>query len=401
MNRHIVVVHRWRAPYAEYERYVDHTRTTVTYVTTEVGRDGVPATATEVELVGATDDLPAVRAAVRRLAARHGAPDRIVALKEDDLLVGAELRREWGCPGPTVEETVPFRDKLVMCAAVAGAGVPVPAFAPAPNRAAVLEFAAAHGWPVVVKPKGSSSSAGVVVAHGPADVTAGDVTPDCMVQKFQPGMIYQVDGVFDGSRVVTVRAMRYLQTCLEFRQGTVLGLVEEDDPRIQRMLYSLTERALRALADKPTVFHLEAFVDGDECAFLEVGARTSGGEIPFLWREVHGYDLMAAGWAVALGAEPPAPPADLGEYTGELLVPAPARRPCRVLSVTPMLGTVPGLYAEELLRPGEVLPDADAYYEHVGGRFRFRGTSSAEITAAVEAVAAAYRVTAEHLTTAA
>ncbi len=401
MTRHIVVVHRWRAAYAEYERYVDHTRTTVTYVTTEVGRDGVPASAAGVELVDATDDLPAVRAAVRRLAARHGAPDGIVALKEDDLLVGAELRREWGCPGPTVEETVPFRDKLAMCTAVAATGVAVPAFAPAPNRAAVLEFAAAHGWPVVVKPRASSSSDGVVVAHGPADVRAEDVTADCMVQKFQPGVIYQVDGVFDGSRVVTVRAMRYLQTCLEFRQGSVLGLVQEDDPVAQELLYSLAERALRGLADKPTVFHLEAFLDGDRCAFLEVGARTSGGEIPFLWREVHGYDLMAAGWAVALGETPPPPPADLGDYCGELLAPAPARRPCRVLSVTPMLGTVPGLYAEDLLRPGEVLPDADAYYEHVGGRFRFRGTSTAEITAAVEAVAAAYRVTAEPLSTAA
>ncbi|MFC5289080.1 acetyl-CoA carboxylase biotin carboxylase subunit family protein [Actinokineospora guangxiensis] len=401
MTRHIVVVHRWRAPYAEYERYVDHGRTSVTYVTTEVGRDGVPASAAGVELVAATDDLPAVRAAVLRLAARHGAPDGIVALKEDDLLVGAELRREWGCPGPTVAETVPFRDKLAMCTAVAEAGVAVPAFAPAPDRAAVLAFAAAHGWPVVVKPKASSSSAGVVVAHGPADVRAADVTPDCMVQKFQPGTIYQVDGVFDGSRVVTARASRYLQTCLEFRQGSVLGLVQEDDPRAQELLYSLTERAMRALAGKPTVFHLEAFLDGDACAFLEVGARTSGGEIPFLWREVHGYDLMAAGWAVALGEEPPEPPADLGDYTGELLAPAPARRPCRVLSVTSMLGTVPCLYAEDLVQPGEVLPDADAYYEHVGGRFRFRGTSSAEIAAAVDAVAAAYRVTAEPLSSAA
>ena len=47
------------------------------------------------------------------------------------------------------------------------------------------------------------------------------------------------------------------------------------------------------------------------------------------------------------------------------------------------------------LRPGEILPAADAYYEHVGGRFRFRGTRSADVTAAIAATARDFRVSAE------
>jgi hypothetical protein len=44
-----------------------------------------------------------------------------------------------------------------------------------------------------------------------------------------------------------------------------------------------------------------------------------------------------------------------------------------------------------------VLPAADAYYEHVGGRFRFRGSSSADVEAAILATAAAFRVSGEPL----
>jgi biotin carboxylase len=161
------------------------------------------------------------------------------------------------------------------------------------------------------------------------------------------------------------------------------------------------------------VFHLELFVapDTGECAFLEVGARVGGAEIPFLWREVHGYDLMEAGFRLAMGWSPRAWPAGLGvpspaayavadtgtdgSVAGWLLAPAPAARPCRITEATPMVGRVPGPYAEALLRPGEVLPAAAAYYEHVGGRFRFRGHTSAEVEAAVSATARDFRVRAE------
>jgi hypothetical protein len=56
---------------------------------------------------------------------------------------------------------------------------------------------------------------------------------------------------------------------------------------------------------------------------------------------------------------------------------------------------VPGPYAEALLRPGDILPAADAYYEHVGGRFRFRGRTTAEVEVALAATARDFRVGAE------
>jgi hypothetical protein len=401
---HIVVINRWQERYAEYGRYLDHERYQVSYISTAVGLASVPPGAAATVLVDATDDLPAVRAAVRDLAVRHGAPAAVVALKEDDLLVGAQLRQEWQCPGgPRPHDLLVFRDKGAMCQAIHQAGLAVPAFAEAHDADAVHDFAADHGWPVIVKPHIGSSSAGVVRLEGPADLAAVsfDAEP-LLVQAYCADPIYHVDGVFDGSDVVTYRASRYLNTCLGFRSGSVLGSVEEDDPLLHNAIGEAATRFLAALSDAPTVFHLEIFVGADSqsrpvCTFLEVGARTGGAEIPFVWRELHGYDLMEAAMRTQLGWDIPSVRSagpGTGAVGGWLLVPAPTGRPCRITDATPMVGRVPGPYAESVLRPGQILPAADAYYEHVGGRFRFRGATSAEVEHAIVYTASHYRVAA-------
>ncbi|NUR27763.1 MAG: biotin carboxylase [Catenulispora sp.] len=411
MRPHVVVIHRWRARYAEYERYIDHHEHAVSYVTTEIGASSVTPLAAAVALVEATDDHQAVGDRIHDLVTELGKPVAIIALKEDDLLVAARLRAEWGCSGPTEAELLPFRDKLLMAEAVAAAGVAVPAFAAVWNAEQVRAFGGRHGWPVIVKPRIGSSSAGVVHLTGPADCAGLDFTEPVLAQAYDPRQIYHVDGYFDGSALGPFRASRYLNTTpLGFRSGTCLGSVEEDDSRLVATIGEFGSRALAALTDQPTVFHLEVFADRDtgSCAFLEVGARVGGGEIPFVWREVHGYDLMEAGFRLGLGLEPrpwaSAPGAGVGSSTGAdngpmvggfLLVPAPATRPCRITTVTSMLDRQPGPYAEALLTAGEILPAADAYYEHVGGRFRFRGTSSAEVEAAIIGTAQDFRVSAE------
>lgn len=400
---HVVVLHRWRDRYAHYERYLDHDRYAVTYVTTDVGAAGVPAGAAQVALVTATDDTRQVDAQVRALAGRHGAPQAVVALKEDDLLTAATIGQRWQCPGRTPAQLAPFRDKLAMARAVAAAGLAVPATAPATDPAAVRAHGARHGWPVVVKPRVGSSSDGVRLVAGPEQAGTLPYEADLLVQARCDDPIHHVDGVFDGSSLVTWRVSRYVDTCLGFRDGHPLGSVEVDDRAVREAVHPFATAVLRALTDRPTTFHLELFLgrapDGrHRCTFLEVGARVGGAEIPFVWRDVHGYDLMAAAFAIAMGRDVPAPPAGAapaGEVAGWLLIPAPAQRPCRIAEATSLVGRAPGLYAEVVPQPGEILPAADAYYEHVGARYRFRGPHTAAVRAAVEATARHARVVGE------
>lgn len=399
MTDHVVVLHRWRAPYALYESYLDHTRHRVSYVTTEVGAAGVPVDAAGVELVSATDDLVEVRTAVANLAARYGDPTAIIALKEDDLLTAAHLTVEYSLRGRRPGDLEVFRDKLTMSTAVHGIGLAQPAFASASNPADVIAFGDRHGWPVVVKPRRGSSSEGVrVFRSGDVDPTWRAGPDGAIVQSFVDGTLVHVDGIFDGRIMFPWRVSRYIGSPLDFRRGAWIGSVEVDDPEVVGAVEDYANTLLSALTDHPTPFHLELFLrtDGEghvTCVFVEVAARVGGAEVPFVWREVHEFDLMGEAFRCALGDRPSEPAGrtmESSEYAGFLLVPSPAIRPCRITSIDRVLGTPWApleLYAEETSSVGEIIPDAAAYYEHVGGRFRFRGRSSNAVEKAIHEVA--------------
>jgi 5-(carboxyamino)imidazole ribonucleotide synthase len=110
-------------------------------------------------LLGAPSD----RDALRRLA------DVVDVVTFDHEHVPAELAIELAESGVAVRPSGAAlrhaQDKLVARQAFAAAGLPVPAFAPV-DSAGIGEFAAEHGWPVVVKARrGGYDGRGVTVVH--------------------------------------------------------------------------------------------------------------------------------------------------------------------------------------------------------------------------------------------
>lgn len=400
MSGHILVIHRWRDRHALYERYIDHDAHRVTYVTTELGLLSVPKAAAAVQTVRATDDFTEVMASVNDLSARFGRPDRVIALNEGDLDTVA-LVREWlGCEGQDTEQLARFRDKLVMAEVIAGAGVPAPAFADAPDEAAIRAFADAHDWPVIVKPRKGTASRGVVHLGSEADLARlrGLPVEPRLVQEFCGDAIFHIDGLWTGDRLGPWRASRYVNTCVDFTQGEVLGSVEVDDAELLPVLGEFTAAVAGALSEEPWVFHLEVFVGTDadgrsRLTFLEAGYRVGGAEIPFVWREVHGIDLMRAAVDIQLGRRPDLPVPAEWRTGGWLLVPTPVPTPCRVtacdLPEPPSPGEGP--YAQLVPQVGRLIPKVGGY-EHVGARFRFQGDSSGEVEKAIIRTASQFRL---------
>ncbi|MEU0270691.1 biotin carboxylase [Streptomyces sp. NPDC006307] len=400
MSRHIVVIHRWRDQHARYDDYLDHRTHRVTYVTTELALPSVPVGAAAARVVPATDDLDAVWQAVTDLRTHFGDPERVVALNEGDLDTAALVRERLGCAGQTPGPLARFRDKLTMNQVIAEAGIPAPAFADAPDEAAVLAFAERHGWPVVVKPRKGTASRGVVRLDSPADLPLLRTSPPepRLVQEFCGDQIFHIDGLWTGEELGPWRASRYVNTCVDFTQGEALGSVEVDDPHLLTPLSAFTARAASALGPEPWVFHLEAFVgtsaDGSPSVrFLEAGYRVGGAEIPFVWREVHGIDLMHAAVDIQLGRHPDLPVPAHWRTGGWLLVPSPVPAPCRVTAWELPEPPTPeeGPYAAVIPAVGQVVPRVGGY-EHVGARFRFRGGSSGDVEKAVLRTAAQFRL---------
>ncbi|MFE9740500.1 acetyl-CoA carboxylase biotin carboxylase subunit family protein [Streptomyces sp. NPDC006477] len=420
-SEHIVVLHRWRDRHARYAAYLDHRAHRVTYVTTELGRSSVPEEAAAVRTVRATDDPVETRTAVAELIERFGPASRLVALNEGDLDNAAVLRADFGLPGQTPAELERFRDKLTMVRLVDAVGVRVPEYADADTAEDVRAFAGLHGWPVVVKPRRGTASRGVLLLHTEDDLDAhaGIFLPDRheprIVQSFVADPVLHVDGLWTGGALGPWRVSRYVNNCEEFTKGSFLGSVEVDDPEVLGPLAGFTTAAAEALGDgRPWVFHMEVFLgrapDGSPLpVFLEAGARVGGGEIPFVWREVHGLDLMSAAADIQLGRPPAVPAVDPepaagtagppvrdttrtdGHTTaGWLLLPLPVPPPCEVTAVSWAEGAgEDGPYAQVVPRPGDVMP-AVGGYEHVAARFRFRGASSRSVEAAIRKTAESF-----------
>jgi hypothetical protein len=400
-DRHVIIFHRWRDAFADYRRYLDHDANRVTYLTTPVSRDAVPAGAAEVVVVADTQDGAAVRAALAGPVARHGVPAAVLALQEGDFAVVAQLRAEYGALGRKPADLHRFLHKHAMLDAATATGVEVPAYELVTTSAGLLRFAARAGWPLITKQMYGGASKGVRRVGSWAELPT--VSSPLLVQQHLPHRVYHVDGIWDGSRLGPWRLSEYLNApgtttygCLPFTDGEPVGSVEVDDPVRLRVVREFLDRLIPGMSAAPWIFHLEVFLTDDpvpRCVFLEVGARPGGADVPFVWRELHGIDLME--WEFAMQCEvAPAVRAlpERPEVGGWLLVPLTAPRPCRIEASHSMLGTVPALYAEAVPPAGTVIPASDASYELVGGRFRFRGAATAEVAAQIRATARDYRV---------
>ena len=245
------------------------------------------------------DEIPLV---ADEMVVRHGL-QRIIVLAEADVLRAAEIRSRRGIPGQQPDDALHFRDKTLMKAAVSGANIAV-----APHREvfSALELHDAItelGYPCVVKPPHGRGSSGVSVLDNADELRTflrtgpfsdqGRTYP-WLVEAFQPGEQYRVDGVCRGGRVVFSAVALYVNTHLDFLGGGYMGsvMLPADSPEAQ----SILELARAALEDGlpgfDGAFHLEAFLTPDGPVFSEVGSRIGGGSIPEEVELSYGFNLV-------------------------------------------------------------------------------------------------------------
>jgi biotin carboxylase len=409
---HVVVLHRYVGPIARYDEYIDHAAFTVTYVTTRAAVQSVPTAAAETViletsgmLVAADSDERMMLAAIHQLEVRFGAVHRLIALYEGDQLAAARARTELGIPGDRPEDVAPFRDKFVMWERLDRVGVPaVPTVPVSPDDlGTAVRFA---GLPAIVKPVDGTASNGIAVLRNDDDVAAlrsAGISPGTIMQPFIAADVIHVDGFFDGRRLTTWTASEYVNDCLSYDGGSVLGSVEIDDPTALGAVRRVVTDALGALTLRARVFHAELFRVGEgwgDLRVLEIGCRVGGAEIAYIWRDEHGVDLSRLAFELQLTGHvdaaslPAGAPDGLGHTrAGWLLVPPPVPRPCRVIRAE-LSDTPPELTVSFLPEPGTVMPDVGGY-EKSGVRFRFSGASSGDVRRAIEHTATAFRFDAE------
>lgn len=298
---YVLVLHRWVHGQAEYHLYPRPRGHDLVFVAATNAVHRVPPDARMVRTVRTMDDTERVLDVVEEIVGRRGRPWRVVALDEADLLTAARARSAHDVLGDGVERTLLFCDKLRMLDRVRAAGaVPVPDFAAVAGAQDVHDFASRTGYPVVVRPRLGTASRGFSVVEGPGDLVHLD--EPSVVQRLCEAQIAHVDGWWDGHELGEWQPSFYVNTCPAFGLGTALGSFEITDPGTRERIRAATVAVCEALCSgDPLVFHLELFVADGSISFLEIGSRVGGAEVPFVWREVHGLDLLEVAWSVQLG----------------------------------------------------------------------------------------------------
>jgi hypothetical protein len=267
----------------------------VTAVTRPYSLDGHdPALWTDLA-VCAVDDDRRLREVVDWLISSR-AVTHVVTLHERMVEAAAEARARWHLGGMDPATARRFRDKVVMKAAVAEAGIRVPWHVPI-TGADDLSVLDRRGGAMVIKPiDGLGAQRIEVVRSSPEAVLAwrrlSGGQQGYELEEFIAGRLLHVDSVVADGRVVFSSVSEYLSRPLDFaRYGSNCSVTLEAGALADRMR-RYAERVLAALGIVDGVTHLEAFVQpDDEIVFCEAAARPGGGGIGRVVQDAYGIDL--------------------------------------------------------------------------------------------------------------
>ncbi|MFJ6797294.1 ATP-grasp domain-containing protein [Streptomyces sp. NPDC091268] len=278
--------------------------------------DAVRAAADSV-LTVETNDQAALEAAVLAL---HRAEPFEAVLPGSDIYVTATARvaAALDLPGLPVATVDRVRDKSVMRAAVAQAGLRTPRFAQATTDAELSAAADQVGFPCVLKPVACSGSIHVSRADDLDQLSAAfqrlvtDPEPDMgklhehrvLVEEYVQGPEFSADGYVLESGEVTVVALS--RTLLgpepDFVELGHLTPALVDDTTL-KSVEAYVGDVVRAVGITSGPFHCELRLAADGPVLIEIGARLPGDRIVELLRLVTGVSLPRVAIATALGVD--------------------------------------------------------------------------------------------------
>ena len=152
--------------------------------------------------------------------------DRIVALDDFDVEVGAHLREHFRLTDTGLSESQArlFRDKLTMRTKARELGIRIPDFCPIFNHDSVREFLARVPGPWLIKPRSEASAAGIRNQH--ADEVwkrieeLGDEQSFHLIEQMVPGDLFHVDSLCANGKVIFAEVNNYWRPLLDVYQGS-------------------------------------------------------------------------------------------------------------------------------------------------------------------------------------
>jgi biotin carboxylase len=266
--------------------------------------------------------------------------DRIAALDDFDVEMGAMLREHLQVPGMERSTASRFRDKLAMRTKARALGIPVPEFSPVFNDQVLEEWTRRVPSPWVLKPRSSAAAIGIKKVAGRDELwralnAAGDQRSDAVLEQFVEGDVYHVDSIVWRGKVVFAIPFKYGRPPMEVAHQGGLFITRRlpDDSEEGKALLAMNRKLQEGLGLQRGVSHTEFIRESGRSGgpggssgsggfvFLETSARVGGAFIVDTIEAATGINLWAEWAKIEIAGERGdyAVPAHRGDYAGIVL----------------------------------------------------------------------------------
>ena len=316
-------------------------------------------------------------ASARRILARAGPVDAVVAADTPMLVLAATVAAKLGLPHNPVDVVRAALDKAAQRQRWAAAGVPQPSFRLVAAGDSVRPAAEAVGFPCVVKAVSLSASQGVLRADDPAaaveagrrirqvlDEAERPAAEPLLVEEYLPGPELSIDGVLTaGDLTVTAVFDKPGMPDGPTFEETLLVSPSRLAPGTLAAAVRVAADAARALGLCTGPVHAELRICDRGPAMLELAPRSIGGLCSRALRFPGGASLEEIVLANALSR--PVPAAGPARPSGVFMLPVPRAGVLRAIEGRDSALAVPGVTGLTItIPPGQrvrPLPDGDRY----------------------------------------
>lgn len=395
----IIVINRWIDEFAQYHNYIDHEKHQVAYIATNESKKWL-SPHSQIIIQDDLNNFDLLYENVNTLVNSLNGIDLLIAMSEPDLINAAKLREIYNVQGLKLKDTEILKDKIIMKSYVEQHNILTPPFIDCLNKEKIKEFLQLIGYPAILKPKREASSRGVfkVTSEKELNTILSKIPLDQYeCEKYIEGDIYHVDGVILNDNLIFIKASKYINSCLDFKNGQAVGSVVSDNKSLNKKIFAISKKILSALNLSSGIFHLELIVKNNDIYFLEIGARMGGGESNVIIRDIFGVNLAECWVKIQLNEPLPEITQINTEYGGLLLFPEPSNIPCSVIAVSSFINKVPCIYKEVLPSIGEIL-DGKGGYDHISGKFLLKGKNSISIENAIRKIMANFYIKTKEVT---
>lgn len=228
---------------------------------------------------------PALEWAVRE-AQKAFWVDRLEAVVEAHILPAARVRERTGIPGISAHTAYLCRDKVAMKDVLREAGVPTAASGGVSSMAEARDFAAAHGFPLILKPRDAAGAAGTFKA-----ASAGELEAAGRASGLAEGAAVAIEEFIEGHEgfydTLSVEGeirhdfiSHYYPNVLEAMRTRwispqIVSTNRMEEPAY-RELREMGRRVNRALGIGTAATHMEWFFGPKGLKFSEIGCRPPG-----------------------------------------------------------------------------------------------------------------------------